>query len=290
MDITILVGTVISVGTLFWGMIGTGGLGQYINVPSIIIVFGGTVGASLMTTDFSIAKALPHMLKIAFFKHKLESEKVIEELVGYAEKARRDGILSLDKELKNIDDAFMHKAVQLLVDGTAPELIRDILETEIIFLEQRHNNGIKLFSVAGALAPAFGFLGTLIGLIAMLVKMSDPETLGPAMAVALVTTLYGVILSNMVFIPLGEKLKARNEEEIKAKEMIIEGIMSIQSGDNPRIVADKLNTFLPPRSRSEKEGKAKGKGEKKGGAKGGGADKAAKKEEKNGKEQLKEAV
>jgi len=179
---------------------------------------------------------------------------------------------------------------QLLVDGTAPELIRDILETEIIFLEQRHNNGIKLFSVAGALAPAFGFLGTLIGLIAMLVKMSDPETLGPAMAVALVTTLYGVILSNMVFIPLGEKLKARNEEEIKAKEMIIEGIMSIQSGDNPRIVADKLNTFLPPRSRSEKEGKPGGKGESKGGSKGGGADKAAKKGEKKGKEELKEAV
>lgn len=290
MDITILVGTVVALGTLLWGMIGTGGLGQYINVPSIIIVFGGTVGASLMTTDMATAKALPHMLKIAFFKQRLESEKVIEELVGYAEKARREGILSLDKELKNIDDAFMRNAVQLLVDGTAPELIRDILETEIIFLEQRHNNGIKLFSVAGALAPAFGFLGTLIGLIAMLVRMSDPETLGPAMAVALVTTLYGVILSNMVFIPLGEKLKARNEEEIKAKEMIIEGIMSIQSGDNPRIVADKLNTFLPPRSRSAKEGKPGGKGESKGGAKGGGADKAAKREEKKGKEELKEAV
>ncbi len=286
MDISILIGTVIAFGTLLWGAMGTGGLGQYINVPSLIIVFGGTVGASLMTTDMATAKSLPHMLKIAFFKHKLESEKVIEELVGYAEKARRDGILSLDKELKNIDDAFMHKAVQLLVDGTAPELIRDILETEIIFLEQRHNNGIKLFSVAGALAPAFGFLGTLIGLIAMLVKMNDPETLGPAMAVALVTTLYGVILSNMLFIPLGEKLKSRNEEEIKAKEMIIEGIMSIQSGDNPRIVADKLNTFLPPRSRSEKEAKPGGKGEKKGG----GAEKSEKKAEKKGKEELKEAV
>ncbi len=290
MDITILVGTVIAFGTLLWGTMGTGSIGQYINVPSLIIVFGGTVGASLMTTDMATAKALPHMLKIAFFKHKLESEKVIEELVGYAEKARREGILSLDKELKNIDDAFMHKAVQLLVDGTAPELIRDILETEIIFLEQRHNNGIKLFNVAGALAPAFGFLGTLIGLIAMLVKMSDPETLGPAMAVALVTTLYGVILSNMVFIPLGEKLKARNEEEIKAKEMIIEGIMSIQSGDNPRIVADKLNTFLPPRSRSEKEGKPAGKGERKAGGGSEGAGRGAGKEEKKGKEELKEAV
>lgn len=266
LDIGILIGVIIAFGTLLWGMLGTGGIAQYINVPSIIIVFGGTIGASLMSTDLQTAKAIPHIIKITFVNRIKSPENIIEQLVSYAEKARRDGLLSLDKELKSIDDDFLKKAVQLLVDGTAPELIRDILETEIIFLEQRHSKGVRLFSAAGALAPAFGFLGTLIGLIAMLVRMNDPETLGPAMAVALVTTLYGVILSNMLFIPLGEKLKMRNEEEVKVKEMIIEGVMSIQSGDNPRIVAEKLVTFLPPRQRAavwESRGATKpgGKGE-----------------------------
>lgn len=271
MDISVLAGMIIAFGTLLWGTMGTGSIAQYINVPSLIIVIGGTVGSTLFTADLATVKSLPHMMKTVLFKHKFEPQQLIERLVGYAEKARRDGILALDKELKNIDDDFMHKAVQLLVDGTAPELIRDILETEIIFLERRHNNGIKFFNIAGALAPAFGFLGTLIGLIAMLVKMDDPETLGPAMAVALVTTLYGVILSNLVFIPIGEKLKLRNEEEIMAREIIIEGVMSIQSGDNPRIVEDKLNTFLPPRLRKEKSQAAgTGKAAKKPGKAAGG--------------------
>lgn len=264
MDLSVLIGTIIAFGTLLWGTMGTGNISQYINVPSLIIVFGGTVGCTMFSVDMGTVKALPHMLKIVLFKHKFEPRQLIEQLVKYAEMARRDGILALDKELKNIDDDFMRKALQLLVDGTAPELIRDILETEIIFLEQRHNAGIKLFNTAGALAPAFGFLGTLVGLIAMLVKMSEPEALGPAMAVALVTTLYGVILSNMVFIPIGEKLKLRNEEEILGREIIIEGVMSIQSGNNPRIVEDKLNTFLAPGLREERSGKrapgAPGKG------------------------------
>ncbi len=246
-----MVGLAITFGTFFVGLFMSGSIGQYIDVPSLVIVFGGTVGASVLAVDLNTVKAVPGMLKLILKKYRVDAMGIMGQLVRYAEMARREGILSLDKELKNIEDPFIHKAVQLLVDGTEPELIRDILETEIIFLEQRHQGGIRYFNICAALAPAFGFLGTLIGLIAMLAKLNEPEKLGPAMAVALVTTLYGVILSNMVFIPFAEKLKGKHEDEVLVKEMVIEGVMSIQSGDNPRMVEEKLKTFLPPALREE---------------------------------------
>ncbi len=251
MDVATIVGLAITFGTFFVGIFMSGSIGQYINVPSLVIVLGGTVGASILAVDMSTVKAVPGMLKLILKKQKVDALGILAQLVRYAEMARREGILSLDKELKNIEDPFIQKAVQLLVDGTDPELIRDILETEIIFLEQRHQNGIRYFNICASLGPAFGFLGTLIGLIAMLAKLSEPEKLGPAMAVALVTTLYGVILSNMVFIPFAEKLKGKHEDEVLVKEMVIEGVMSIQSGDNPRMVEEKLKTFLPPSLREE---------------------------------------
>jgi len=250
-DVATIVGLAITFGTFFVGLFMSGSIGQYIDVPSLVIVFGGTVGASILAVDMSTIKAVPGMLKLILKKYRVDAMGIMAQLVRYAEMARREGILSLDKELKNIEDPFIQKAVQLLVDGTEPELIRDILETEIIFLEQRHQGGIRYFNICAALAPAFGFLGTLIGLIAMLAKLSEPEKLGPAMAVALVTTLYGVILSNMVFIPFAEKLKGKHEDEVLVKEMVIEGVMSIQSGDNPRMVEEKLKTFLPPALREE---------------------------------------
>ena len=251
MDVATLIGLAITFGTFFVGLFMSGSIGQYINIPSLVIVLGGTVGASILAVDMATIKAVPGMVKLILRKQRVDALGIMAQLVRYAEMARREGILSLDKELKNIEDSFIQKAVQLLVDGTEPELIRDILETEIIFLEQRHQNGIRYFNICAALAPAFGFLGTLIGLIAMLAKLSEPDKLGPAMAVALVTTLYGVILSNMVFIPFAEKLKGKHEEEVLVKEMVIEGVMSIQSGDNPRMVEEKLKTFLPPSLREE---------------------------------------
>jgi len=251
LDVATLIGLAITFGTFFVGLFMSGSIGQYINIPSLVIVLGGTVGASILAVDMATIKAVPGMVKLILRKQRVDALGIMAQLVRYAEMARREGILSLDKELKNIEDSFIQKAVQLLVDGTEPELIRDILETEIIFLEQRHQNGIRYFNICAALAPAFGFLGTLIGLIAMLAKLSEPDKLGPAMAVALVTTLYGVILSNMVFIPFAEKLKGKHEEEVLVKEMVIEGVMSIQSGDNPRMVEEKLKTFLPPSLREE---------------------------------------
>lgn len=242
-------GLAVALATLTGGMFLSGPLTAFWDVPSVVIVFGGTIGATWLTVDTATIRAAPRMLKLILRKDSWDPEPTIRQMVGYAEQARRDGIISLDKEIKNINDDFTVKAMQLLVDGTEPELIKDIMENEVIFLEERHQKGVEMFNTAGQLSPAFGFLGTLIGLIVMLGQLSTPEKMGPAMAVALVTTLYGVILSNVVFLPFAGKLKLRNTNEILMKELVIEGVMSIQSGDNPRIVEEKLKTFLAPSAR-----------------------------------------
>ena len=253
MDVAAVVGTVVVMATTVGGMFMSGSIGGYISVPSVLIVLGGCMGATMLTSNMRTVKATPKLLKMIYKPRKWDPLETIHKIVEFGEKARREGVLSLDRELKNIDDEYMVKAVQLLVDGTEPEMIKDILENELIFTEERHQEGVEMFNVAGQLAPAFGFLGTLIGLIAMLGKLSDPDALGPAMAVALITTLYGVMLSNMLFLPFAGKLKLRNTVEALVKTLIIEGVMSIQSGDNPRMVEDKLKTFLAPTRREHAE-------------------------------------
>ncbi|MEA2062225.1 MAG: motility protein A, partial [Gemmatimonadota bacterium] len=175
--------------------------------------------------------------------------ETIATLVSFAERARREGILALERHMEEIEDEFLSKGIQLAVDGTEPELMRSILTTELDYMERRHTNGAGILTTAGALAPAFGMCGTLIGLVLMLLTMSDPSTIGPKMAVALITTFYGAILANLFFIPLSNKLKRRSEEEVLVKELMIEGILSIQSGDNPRIVEQKLTSFISPKLR-----------------------------------------
>lgn len=244
-----IAGMAVAFGTIVVGMFLSGPLTAFFDIPSVVIVFGGTVGATCLSVDFATFKAAPRMLKMILRKDGYDPAPTIQQLVIYAEKARRDGVISLDKEIKHINDDFSVKAMQLLVDGTDPELIKEIMENELIFLEERHQKGVEMFNTAGQLAPAFGFLGTLIGLIVMLGKLSTPDKLGPAMAVALVTTLYGVMLSNMVFLPFAGKLRLRNASEMLMKELVVEGVMSIQSGDNPRMVEEKLKTFLPPSDR-----------------------------------------
>lgn len=253
LDITSVAGIIVAFATMLVGMLIGGNIRGYMEVTSVVIVVGGTIGALILSSDMTVLKSVPANLKLVFFKPISAPEEKIQTIVQYAEKARREGIISLDKELKNIDDDFTRKAVQLLVDGTDPELIKEILQNELMFMEDRHGKGIEFWSSGGQLAPAFGFLGTLIGLIAMLSKLSEPDKLGPAMAVALVTTLYGVILGNMVFLPFASKLKQRSADEVLIMELMIEGVMSIQSGDNPRIVEDKLKTFLAPYQRQEAE-------------------------------------
>ena len=171
---------------------------------------------------------------------------IIETLVSFAETARREGILSLEQQAATLEDKFLKTGITLAVDGTEPEHIRDIMTTEIEYVAERHKTGAGIFEAMGMYAPAFGMIGTLIGLIAMLAKMSDPSSIGPNMAVALITTLYGAFAANLIFIPIAGKLRARSAGEILVRELSVEGIMSIQSGDNPRIVEDKLKAFVSP--------------------------------------------
>ncbi len=174
-------------------------------------------------------------------------------LVSFAEKARREGILALENSMAEIQDDFIRSGLRLAVDGVEPELIKDILHTELAFIEDRHRNGQAIFDYMGAAAPAFGMIGTLVGLVKMLQNLSDPNAIGPAMAIALLTTMYGAVIANVIFIPVAGKLKMRTAEEILLKEVAIEGVMSIQSGDNPRILEQKLLAFLAPSVRPAPE-------------------------------------
>jgi len=227
------------------------GLGPYLNLPSVLIVIGGTVCATMVSLPIKNLKAIVKVVRNAFFEKAQPAQQLIRDLVRYAEVARRDGILSLENMTDEIEDHFIVKGIQMAVDGTDPELIEQIMQLELSALEERHAKGQAIFRAMGTYAPAFGMIGTLIGLVAMLQQLDDPKTIGPAMAVALLTTFYGAFLANLVFLPLAEKLSNRTDEERLVKEIIIRGVMSIQSGDNPRIVEQKLKSFLPPSLREE---------------------------------------
>ena len=182
----------------------------------------------------------------AFFHTEVDPAELIKKITEFATIARREGILALESHAGETDNEFLSKSIQLAIDGTAPELIKDILTTEVAFMEDRHSKGQSILATGGALSPAFGMIGTLIGLVQMLATMDDPSTIGAGMAVALLTTLYGAILANVAFIPVASKLKVRTAAELLVKEIVIEGILSIQSGDNPRVVEQKLKAFISP--------------------------------------------
>jgi chemotaxis protein MotA len=218
-----------------------------------MIVLGGTFGVILVHFPLGQAMRIPYVLMNALFEKKQSAIDVVSTLVSFSEKARREGILSLENSMDEIQDDFIRLGLRLAVDGVEPELIKDILHTELAFIEERHKQGRQVFEYAGNCAPAFGMIGTLIGLVLMLQTLDDPSSIGPSMAVALLTTLYGAVVANAAFIPLAGKLKLRTAEEILVKEVAIEGVMSIQSGDNPRILEQKLLAFLPPNIRPTRE-------------------------------------
>ena len=221
----------------------------YWDAASIMITIGGSFSALLVANPMSRVLSAMKYFSIAVRVPKLELERIIRILVEFSERARREGLLALEDNLQELDDEFMRKGVQLVVDGTDPEIIKNILYNELNQIQERHALGIKVFEDWGKLAPAFGMIGTLIGLVAMLAKLEDKSSIGSGMAVALITTLYGAFLANLVLIPIGIKLTDRDKTETLTKEIIIEGILSIQSGDNPRILLEKLIAFLPPAQR-----------------------------------------
>ncbi|MDP8207006.1 MAG: motility protein A [Candidatus Electryonea clarkiae] len=258
MDIATLVGIFAAGALILLSILIGEGASFFFNLPSFMIVFGGAFGATLVNFPLADVLEVVNVAKNAFL-HKTQSHvDTIELLVRIAEKARREGILAIEREVEGLDDKFMRIGVQYAVDGTEPETIRAILESELSGMEDRHRLGKKVFEALGTYAPAFGMIGTLIGLIKMLAALEDPSQIGAGMAVALVTTLYGALAANLIFLPIAGKLEERSHEEAKRKELVIEGILSIQSGDNPRIVREKLLTFLPPKDRLEEDEDAGG--------------------------------
>lgn len=223
---------------------GTEGFGSFLDIASIFIVIGGVIGSMLITFKWDQMKLAGKIIKETMYKNDIHLPELIRLFVRLSEVARREGILALENELDEIDDPYIKKGVLLLVDGIEPDVIKDIMEAEITAMEDRHYQGRFLLEKAGEYAPAWGMIGTLVGLILMLNKLSDPGTLGPSMAVALITTLYGTVLANLVFLPMASKLEGKTEEEIFMKQIIIEGIVGVQSGQNPRLLEEKLSAFL----------------------------------------------
>jgi len=254
MDIAAVVGIALS-GALIIGaiLIGGGNLSAFIDPPSIMVVCGGAVAAALISFPLkNFLGVFSVVMKVFLWKLDPVPE-IIKQLVSLAETARRDGLLALESRVDEIENPFIELGIQMAVDGTRPEVMEDIMRTELDALATRHRDGKALFDQMGRFAPAFGMIGTLMGLVIMLGDMSDPSKIGAGMAVALLTTLYGAILSNVFFLPFAEKLGFTNKQELLSMEIIVRGIMAIQAGENPRVIEQKLNTFVPPKLRGADE-------------------------------------
>lgn len=247
MDIATIVGLVVGTALILAAM--GGGVSQFVDYPSAMIVIGGGFAAVLISLPLKNVTSFPKIVKNAFFGKSESLVALVKDMVKYGEIARRDGILALEGVIDEIDDQFLVRGIQLAVDGNDPEIIDDTMSTEMDSLGQRHNEGKKMLDLLGKYAPAFGMIGTLVGLILMLQNLDDPSKIAPNMAIALLTTLYGALLANMVALPFADKLEKRNSDEILRMTVIREGVISIQSGDNPKVVEQKLSIYLPPAER-----------------------------------------
>ncbi len=246
MDIATIIGLALAFGLVGWSIISGGNLSGFLNLPAAAIVLGGTLGSLLVHFPLSRFLGLFQILRKTLVFVQPEPDAVIGKMVKYAERARREGMLALEDDSETEEDEFLRKGLRLAVDGTDPQLLEKILHTDLQQIENRHYEGARILAAGGSFAPAFGMIGTLIGLVSMLSTLSDPAQIGAGMATALVTTFYGALLANALFLPLAGKLETRSREELLNKEMVIDGIMAIQSGDSPRIVEEKLKSFLSP--------------------------------------------
>jgi len=252
MDLATIGGLILGIGAVIVSFVMEGGhLGAIVQPPAMLIVIGGTIGATVITTSMRTLIRIPQYLKLAFISRFPEPLEVIDQMVRLSEKARREGILGLEKDINKIDDPFFRKALQLVIDGTEVTVLKDILETEIAYIEDRHKKGILLFQKMGGFSPTLGIIGTVLGLIHTLSSTSDAERMAEAIAGAFIATLWGVALANLCYLPIGDKLKLRHEEELANLDLIMEGVVAIQSGDNPRVVKTKMLSFIAPQMRGE---------------------------------------
>jgi len=248
-DFATVIGILGGFGLVIVAMASGGGLAWFIDGPSAMIVFGGTFGAVLINYPIADVLGVIQVAKNAFRGKEQRTAAVINQLVEMSKISRKEGAIALQRMIPGARDPFLVKAIHLVVDGLDPAHVSQILETELDFIGERHRLGAEIFTTMGNFAPAMGLIGTLIGLVQMLKGMNDPGSIGPAMAIALITTFYGVILANLVFLPIAGKLKTKSAQELLIKQLIIHGILSIQSGDNPRILEQKLHSYIAPRER-----------------------------------------
>lgn len=253
MDLATLIGLLTALGIIVASIFMGGSVGMFINIPSILVVGGGTVGAVLMM--FTLGQFIG-AIKVAmkgFFNKSQSPQEIIEITVDLADTARKGGLLALEE--KDTGIPFFQMGIQMMVDGHEPEVVRQMMVSEMNLTVERHDIGKKIFKSIGDMAPAMGMIGTLIGLVQMLSNMEDPKSIGPAMAVALLTTLYGAMIANIFALPLSEKLGLRSDEERMTKSMIIDGVTGIQEGRNPKVIESMLMTYLPGAEREAAQAK-----------------------------------
>jgi len=251
MKATTAIGIVVAfVGLALGATMEGSSLPAFFNVPALIIIMSGTIGAVLAGSSFESMKAIPILYKKAIAGEVPDPNERAQLLVGLAERARREGLLALDDEIAKIDDAYVKKGLQLVVDGSDADVVAEVLEIEAEAMAGRHSAAGKVFKDAGGFAPTIGIIGTVMGLVHVLENLDNPETLGPAISGAFIATLYGVAMANLVFLPTANRLAGLSKAEVELRTLTLEGILGIQAGDNPRILAEKLQSFIPPAMRT----------------------------------------
>jgi chemotaxis protein MotA len=222
---------------------------SFIDIPALLIILGGTGGVTMASVGMESMKRIPSLYKLVFAAEPPDMRGRLDQLVSLADKARREGLLALDAQLPEVEDPFTRNALQLVVDGTDPEMVHQILEAEVDGMSARHAAGAAPFEKAGGFAPTMGIIGTVLGLVHVLQNLAAPSTLGPSISAAFIATLMGVGSANVIFLPIANRLKAISGEEMELRMMTLEGILSIQAGDNPRLVSEKLMSYVPPAER-----------------------------------------
>ena len=249
MNITLIIGWVVSLGLVSYGILNGGSFDMFIEISSLAITLGGTLGVLIAMSPLSLLKTIPKLFKIAILPPKYDPQKYIAEIVEYAKIARSKGLLALEDSANKCDDPFMKQSLMLIVDANDSSKVREMLESSLDFMEQRHAAGREFFAKGVSMCPAFGMLGTLVGLVIMLNNMSSGD-LGSAMAVALITTFYGSLFANVIFAPLETALKNAHDGEMLCMQIVIEGVMAIAAGSNPRLIQEKLEFMLPKSQKS----------------------------------------
>lgn len=245
----LVIGLVLVIISICLGDAGIASLKGFLDAPSVLITFGGSFCAVLASNTLTEFIEGLKSIKLVFKVYAEDTGEMIRRIIDLSNVARKEGLLSLEEAAADLEDAFLKKGILLIVDGTDPELVRAIMETELMSLEERHKGKVSFWETLGAMGPAWGMIGTLIGLINMLGNLSDPGSLGPAMSVALLTTMYGSMLANWLCAPVANKMKANSGKEVMVKQIMIEGLLSIQAGENPRVIEEKLKSFVAPKDR-----------------------------------------